>query len=51
VSVTAAKLENGLLVIDLKREIPEEMKPRRTTINAETARKSASKRIDGNVAA
>ena len=51
VSVTAAKLENGLLVIDLKREIPEEMKPRRITINAETGKKSASKRIEGNVAA
>ena len=51
VGVTGAKLENGLLVIDLKREIPEEMKPRRIAINADTGKKPASKRIEGNVAA
>ncbi len=51
VRVTGAKLENGLLVIDLKREIPEEMKPRRIAINADTGKKPASKRIEGNVAA
>src|SRR5581483_11010309 len=28
IQVTGAKLENGLLVIDLKREIPEALKPR-----------------------
>ncbi|UXN59051.1 Hsp20 family protein [Phyllobacterium zundukense] len=49
VSVTSAKLENGLLVIDLKKEIPEEMKPRRIAINA--GKESTSKRIDGDVAA
>lgn len=32
VSVAGATLENGLLTIDLKREIPEEMKPRRIEI-------------------
>jgi molecular chaperone IbpA len=32
VKVVGAKLENGLLTIDLKREIPEEMKPRRIAI-------------------
>lgn len=52
VSVTGAKLENGLLVIDLKREIPEEMKPRRIAVNADAGKKAAgSKRIEGNVAA
>jgi molecular chaperone IbpA len=52
VSVTGAKLENGLLVIDLKREIPEEMKPRRIAINADAGKKTTgSKRIEGNVAA
>lgn len=51
VSVTGAKLENGLLVIDLKREIPEEMKPRRITVHSDTGKKPASKRIEGNVAA
>lgn len=51
VSVMDAKLENGLLIIDLKKEIPEEMKPRRIAINANPDKKSASKRIEGNVAA
>jgi len=32
VKVTGADLENGLLVIDLRHEIPEEMKPRRIEI-------------------
>ncbi|HZH52411.1 MAG TPA: Hsp20 family protein [Microvirga sp.] len=32
VNVTAAHLENGLLTIDLVREVPEEMKPRRIPI-------------------
>src|SRR5689334_8413626 len=34
VEVRSAKLENGLLHIDLERVIPEEKKPRRITINA-----------------
>jgi len=34
VLVEGAKLENGLLVIDLKKEIPEEMKPRRIAMTA-----------------
>jgi len=33
VEVKGARLENGLLVIDLQREIPEAMKPRRIQIN------------------
>jgi molecular chaperone IbpA len=32
VKVTGASLENGLLVIDLKREVPEAMQPRRIQI-------------------
>ncbi|WP_265520084.1 Hsp20 family protein [Nitratireductor luteus] len=51
VIVEGAKLENGLLVIDLKKELPEEMKPRRIAINAEQSKKAAPKRIEGNVAA
>lgn len=51
VSVVGAKLEHGLLTIDLKKEIPEEMKPRRISINADTGTKPASKRIESNVAA
>lgn len=50
VVVEGAKLENGLLIIDLKKEIPEEMKPRRIAINAATAKKPA-RRIEGEVAA
>lgn len=34
VNVTKADLENGLLVIDLKREVPEELKPRKIAIAA-----------------
>jgi molecular chaperone IbpA len=34
VKVTGASLENGLLSIDLTREVPEEMKPRRIEIQA-----------------
>jgi molecular chaperone IbpA len=34
VEVRAAKLENGLLHVDLERIIPEEKKPRRISINA-----------------
>jgi molecular chaperone IbpA len=33
VEVRGARFENGLLVIDLQREIPETMKPRRIAIN------------------
>jgi molecular chaperone IbpA len=36
VKVTGAALENGLLAIDLKREVPEALKPRRITIRAGT---------------
>ncbi|WP_331375083.1 Hsp20 family protein [Sinorhizobium chiapasense] len=50
VLVEGAKLENGLLVINLKREIPEEMKPRRIAIQAEMT-KPASKQIEGDKAA
>lgn len=33
VEVRGASFENGLLIIDLQREIPEAMKPRRIAIN------------------
>ncbi|MBZ9606134.1 Hsp20 family protein [Phyllobacterium chamaecytisi] len=51
VSVTGARLENGLLVVDLKKEIPEEMKPRRIAINADPGTKPARKQVDNSVAA
>jgi molecular chaperone IbpA len=38
VKVVAASLENGLLHIELEREIPEEMKPRKITIGKTTTR-------------
>ena len=36
VQVTGAKLENGLLHVDLARELPEKMKPRTIAINGES---------------
>lgn len=39
VLVTGANLENGLLHVDLKRELPEAMKPRRIAIQANEDRK------------
>ena len=44
IKVTGAKLENGLLHIDLVREIPEAKKPR--TVRIETQAKSQPKVID-----
>jgi molecular chaperone IbpA len=47
VKVTGAGLGNGLLTIDLKREIPEEMKPRRIEIgNATAMPKVAQRKIE-----
>lgn len=47
VKVVGASLVNGLLTIDLKREIPEEMKPRRIEITADKAMpKGATKKIE-----
>jgi molecular chaperone IbpA len=49
VEVKAARLENGLLHIDLVREIPEAMKPRTIRINA--AANGNGKVVDAKVAA
>jgi molecular chaperone IbpA len=46
VKVAGANLVNGLLTIDLKREIPEEMKPRRIEIQAATPQ-VGQRQIDG----
>ena len=46
VKVESAKVENGLLVIGLKKEMPEEMKPRRIAIETERAGKPASTRSE-----
>lgn len=48
VEVTGAEMENGLLHVDLKREIPEAMKPRTIAINGS---KGASKLIEDKKAA
>ena len=40
VEVKGATLKNGLLHIDLKREIPEEMKPRKIAVSAVSAEKA-----------
>jgi len=40
VKVTGASLENGLLTIELKREVPEEFKPRRIEIGSGTGTKA-----------
>jgi molecular chaperone IbpA len=37
IQVTGARMDNGLLHVDLKREIPEALKPRRIAINGNTA--------------
>jgi molecular chaperone IbpA len=48
VKVTGASLVNGLLTIDLQREIPEEMKPRRIEIKTASSQATAGPRqIDG----
>lgn len=48
VKVVGANLVNGLLTIDLKREIPEEMKPRRIEIATDKAFKGAAKKIEAD---
>ena len=47
VEVNGAELKNGLLHIDLKRNIPEEMKPRRIAISAAT---TEAKQIEAQAA-
>jgi len=46
VKVTGARLENGLLHVDLKREIPEEKKPRKIEIQSSGAKTVAGKLVD-----
>ena len=42
VEVRGARLENGLLIIELQREVPEAMKPRQIAIGTATAPRSVS---------
>jgi len=48
IKVTAARTENGLLYVDLVREIPEAMKPR--TIRIESAASGKGKVLEGKAA-
>ena len=51
VRVSGAKLENGLLSIDLVRELPETLKPRKISINATaSAPKAKAKVVDAEAA-
>ena len=43
VEVRGARFENGLLIVDLQREIPEAMKPRQIPINAANVSRIAAK--------
>ncbi|MCA1492063.1 Hsp20 family protein [Sinorhizobium alkalisoli] len=47
VTVTGAKLANGLLSIDLVRELPERMKPRRIEIHQADTPTTTKKQIEG----
>lgn len=47
VKVTGASLENGLLNVDLVREIPEEMRPRQIAIQKANGKNGAKPAIEG----
>ncbi|WP_243048612.1 Hsp20 family protein [Dyella sp. RRB7] len=49
--VTSADLRNGLLIIDLKRDIPEALKPRQIRIGGEAATTAQVRQIESQVAA
>ena len=47
VQVKNAELRDGILAIDLVREIPEEMKPRKVSINGASGSKDAQQQLGG----
>lgn len=47
IKIDQASLENGLLHVTLKREVPEEAKPRQIAINGVTGGKTPAKAIEG----
>ncbi|GJM01837.1 MAG: heat-shock protein IbpA [Rhodomicrobium sp.] len=49
VEVLGAKLENGLLHVDLKREIPEQMKPRKIAIQRSAEADTSGQTIEAKV--
>jgi molecular chaperone IbpA len=51
VRVEAARLEKGMLFVDLVREVPEAMKPRRIAIGTGTAKAVETARIEARKAA
>src|SRR6201996_6768011 len=51
VEVRGARLENGLLHVELERVVPEEKKPRKIAINAVAADTGSLRTIEGNKAA
>ncbi len=51
VEVKGARLENGLLHVELERIVPEEKKPRKITINAASEANTGLKTIEGSKAA
>ncbi len=51
VEVKGARLENGLLVVELQREVPEAMRPRRIEIAVGGAAQGAARQIEGHQAA
>ncbi|WP_243039248.1 Hsp20 family protein [Dyella sedimenti] len=48
--VVSANLQDGLLVIDLKRDIPEALKPRRIAIGTESPRGADVRRLESQAA-
>ena len=48
VKVTRAQLRDGLLTIELRREVPEAMRPRRIEITAGTTARSPQRQIEGD---
>jgi molecular chaperone IbpA len=50
IRVTGARLENGMLSVELARQVPEALKPRRIAINANTAATPAAQ-LTGKAAA
>ena len=46
VEVTSAMMDDGLLMIDLKRELPEALKPRRIEIGSVPMRHVVHKKLD-----
>jgi len=50
VKVTGARLADGLLTIDLQREVPEAMRPRRISIDSSKTLESAPRQIESQAA-